>query len=275
MGREIRRVPLDFDWPLHKLWRGFENPHYRECPGSEGDACVAGYSAAGKWFNSIVSLIQLIGDEAVERTPEHSCVRNSDPHPYLTEWPQAPRHDLPYAERVKIRALDDRAERRRALDDALRRFPPRVLPLTGELAGLVRGLAGNEKRGFGPRLHFSDHAIDEALRRAAGLDENWGVCMICNGSGIDPAVCEAYDAWEEEDPPVGEGWQLWETVTEGSPVSPVLPTREAFVDWLVKSGQTRKAAEAFTAEGWCPSGMIVDGKVYEGIESVGIKDDSP
>lgn len=28
MGRELRRVPLDFDWPLNKPWKGFLNPFY-------------------------------------------------------------------------------------------------------------------------------------------------------------------------------------------------------------------------------------------------------
>lgn len=32
MGREIRRVALDFDWPLGKVWKGFINPHGARCP---------------------------------------------------------------------------------------------------------------------------------------------------------------------------------------------------------------------------------------------------
>jgi hypothetical protein len=35
MGREIKRVALDFDWPLDEIWHGYLNPHYaesRECP---------------------------------------------------------------------------------------------------------------------------------------------------------------------------------------------------------------------------------------------------
>ena len=26
MGREVKRVALDFNWPLHKVWEGFQNP---------------------------------------------------------------------------------------------------------------------------------------------------------------------------------------------------------------------------------------------------------
>ena len=32
MGREVKRVALDFDWPLDKRWKGYLNPHYKECP---------------------------------------------------------------------------------------------------------------------------------------------------------------------------------------------------------------------------------------------------
>jgi hypothetical protein len=74
---------------------------------------------------------------------------------------------------------------------------------------------------------------------------------------MDPAVKEAYDAWKPTDPPEGPGWQLWETVSEGSPVSPVLPTREAFVEYLMSQGSTRSAAEAFTKSGWTPSGVMM------------------
>src|SRR5262245_47335998 len=38
MGRELRRVALDFNWPLNKPYDGFINPHYdkTECRVCEG-----------------------------------------------------------------------------------------------------------------------------------------------------------------------------------------------------------------------------------------------
>ena len=41
MGREVRRVKEGFEWPLNKVWDGYLNPHYKECP-----KCRAGYSKA-------------------------------------------------------------------------------------------------------------------------------------------------------------------------------------------------------------------------------------
>lgn len=45
MGREIKRVPLDFDWPLNAVWKGYLNPFRSEpCPWCEG----SGYTPEAK-----------------------------------------------------------------------------------------------------------------------------------------------------------------------------------------------------------------------------------
>jgi len=37
MGRKLYRVPLDFDWPLHQIWKGYINPYKSvECELCEG-----------------------------------------------------------------------------------------------------------------------------------------------------------------------------------------------------------------------------------------------
>lgn len=40
------------------------------------------------------------------------------------------------------------------------------------------------------------------------------------------------------EPPVGEGYQLWETTTEGSPSSPVFATIEELCSWCEKNATT-------------------------------------
>jgi len=37
------------------------------------------------------------------------------------------------------------------------------------------------------------------------------------------------------DPPKGDGWQLWETTSEGSPVSPVFKTAEELAEWCAEN----------------------------------------
>lgn len=81
------------------------------------------------------------------------------------------------------------------------------------------------------------------------------------------AMCAFHHAlWEATaypklEPPPGEGWQLWETVTEGSPISPVFAEREDLVGWLcspayqwgISSPMQREQAERFVDSGWAPS----------------------
>jgi hypothetical protein len=54
------------------------------------------------------------------------------------------------------------------------------------------------------------------------------------------------------------GWQLYQTVSEGSPVSPVFATKELLAGWLSSPAAGRDqvapdVAARFVAEGWAPS----------------------
>ena len=60
-------------------------------------------------------------------------------------------------------------------------------------------------------------------------------------------------------------YQMYETVTEGTPVSPVFATPEALVDYLVNKGDRwgegakydRARAEGFVKAGWAPTFILV------------------
>ena len=45
-------------------------------------------------------------------------------------------------------------------------------------------------------------------------------CSRCDGNGEIPSTPEA-EAWRSTEPPTGDGYQIWETTSEGSPVTPV------------------------------------------------------
>ena len=195
MGREIRRVPLNFTWPLHKVWPGFLNPHYRPCL-----QCATGYSRSYDIVFKPISALML---------------GESDPH---------------------------------------------VARITGFLADRPRG------RSFG-HDSIDAYAAVKHLGTLAGLPEDWLLCPTCHGAAIDLAVKDVYAAWVETDPPAGDGWQVWETVSEGSPISPVCDSREALIRWLVTQGYSAEAADQFTAGGWAPSMVIADGKIYRDIEA--------
>ena len=62
---------------------------------------------------------------------------------------------------------------------------------------------------------------------------------------------------------------MYETVSEGTPVTPKFATKEELVEYLVTRGTfydgpwKRKVAEAFVKEEWAPSMVINGGKIYE------------
>jgi hypothetical protein len=110
------------------------------------------------------------------------------------------------------------------------------------------------------------------------LDEVWPG-YICPDENFDDATGEYID-WAPTEPPAGDGWQVWETVSEGSPITPVFPTADALVAHLSTVGTTwdqkayvgrlakgpwrREAAEAFVRDGWAPSFAVFGGVMLEG-----------
>lgn len=204
MGRELKRVPMDFDWPIGEIWSGYLSPAWRPCP---SDDCENGSTIAGAYVGALASLLLLVGSDATE---------DRSPHPYLLEIPSS------------------LAPRRKPGKDAIE---------------LSTGLAGRAPRG--PIGH---DAIDRwtAARKiaaAAGLPEDWGTCKVCQGHAIHPDDHEASEAWEHTDPPEGDGYQLWNTTTEGHPMTPVFATLDELCDHAAEHCTTFADNRA-SAEGW-------------------------
>ena len=79
-------------------------------------------------------------------------------------------------------------------------------------------------------------------------------------------VWEGFLTPDRPGPPAGDGWQVWETVSEGSPISPVCASRDTLIAWLVTQGYSPLAAERFVDGGYAPSALIVNGTMYRDIE---------
>jgi len=62
-----------------------------------------------------------------------------------------------------------------------------------------------------------------------------------------------------KEPPKGDGYQLWETTTEGSPKSPVFSTLDELCEWCETNATTFSTAKV-TKEKW--KEMLSAGKVY-------------
>ena len=98
------------------------------------------------------------------------------------------------------------------------------------------------------------------------------------GMPPDPAY---YRPWKDDE---ATWYQLWETVSEGTPVSPPFATKEELIDYLAKNGdfwdQKRgdlpwghKRAERFVnGPGWAPSFVIKHGKFMSGVEGDAISE---
>lgn len=225
MGRVVRRVPLDFAHPLNEVWPGFLMPDkFDEKPCPEGPRCLNGYTSARAWVQVVVRLLLQLDDD------RYAQARGWPMHPYFDSLPTPS---------VTGENLMDRIFSNRT---------PTVPRPSADIAEFGTGLAGRESSFMGHDSINSWRATDVVIT-AAGLDPNkWGICPACGGH----ASVEAYpgqraeaDLWQPEDPPEGEGWQLWENVTEGSPISPVFDTAQALARWLA----TPEGAEANNQRG--------------------------
>jgi hypothetical protein len=241
MGLEVKRVPLDFDWPESEPWHGFVNPHYVKC-----EDCEGGQKASGWALQRFVHLLVVAGSDSLRRP------KSFEPTPGSWQEVREGRAIVNFPHPWTVQA---------GIDD----------PGT-DFHELVKGLAGGgsnqEVFGLGGGKNWE---IMKRLLRVAGLRRDWLTCKTCNGSGIHPEHRVAYDAWERTDPSEGPGWQLWETVSEGSPCSPVFATPEELARYLADGGghplgkpPTYEQALAFVGKGWAPSMM---GTPEHGLES--------
>lgn len=223
MGRELKRVALDFDWPLSERWEGYLNPHYKSCDKCDGSGDTRAYVLLKSAMTRIVKGAEITQIE--ERT--------SSQH-YQRPDPDADGYD------PKVREL-------------------------------VEKLSGRELNFHSSSL--APYYLADILIEAAGYDKHtWGLCTACT-EGVASSVYDDYINWEPTEPPEGEGWQVWETVSEGSPVTPVFATADELIEHLCTIGTdwgrvwSREGAENFVKRsGWAPSFVATGGKVVPGYE---------
>lgn len=230
MGRDVKRVPLDFDHPLETVWPGYVCDVGRNCSVCHG----RGTTTARDRLADLVSFLMLSGDDA----------RRGRCHPYF--------FDIPLHTTTGMTPSKDMVE-------------------------LTAGLAGREMSFLGHDA-IDDYSAMKKIMATAGLPATWGQCQACSGTGEDPATRAASEAWRPTEPPKGPGWQMWETVSEGSPISPVFATAEALGQWCADNngGSWRRPGPSYETwmgmilgPGWAPSAVVVDGEVLGGVEGVG------
>ncbi len=298
MGREIHRVPLDFAWPLEKVWQGYLNPHYEghqeDCPDCAGSgASPLAKQLGDRWYG--------YGDfkpedrGSVPFTPEDACVRrfaernvSHSPDFYGTgeaaiqrearrlcrhfnsQWSHHLNDDDVAALLEAGRLMDfthtfTRGEGWKKREDA-------PIPTAREVNEWSIGGFGHDS--------INQWTVVKAECARQGVSS---LCPTCDGEGHTWSSEEAKqraEAWERENPPKGDGYQLWETVTEGSPISPVFATPEALAAWLVDhprgvdAGTTYAQWLAFIrGPGWAPSFIGTDAGLLTGVQATETAED--
>lgn len=229
--RELRRVPLDFDAPLNKVWAGFINPYYQyrsECEACEGsgenpetkrisDLFYSFDDRSKRWCNDIIQdEVQALVDAGRLMDFTHEIVEGKG-------W--------------------------------VKRDPP-VVPTCTQVNQWNQSGMGHDA--------CNRWILCKARATRLGV---FGLCEVCGGEGEKwpgKYVKSLYDEWKETPPPTGDGYQLWETTSEGSPKSPVFESMEGLAAWC-ELNATIFGAEKTTRERWlamfkqdtCGSGSLL------------------
>lgn len=291
MGREIKRVALDFVWPHNKVWEGFVNFHSDksckclDCDGS--GSSPESRRLADMWYGKAPFKPEDNGCEPLTpETPEvkERAQRNLDSNPqYYGTGPAALRREgqrlcdlwnAQWGHHLRQCDVDALVEAGRLMDFTHQwsaeagwvKREPAVCPTAQEVNRW--SLLGMGHDGI------NQWSCVSAECERLGVS---GMCDKCVGDGcLWPSEQDRLDfeGWTRTEPPEGEGYQLWETVSEGSPVSPVFDTPEDLARWLVRNphgidkGTSYETWLAFIrGPGWAPSMALESGIVKSGVSS--------
>lgn len=281
MGRELKRVALDFVWPENKVWSGYINPHYLNCHdckhcGGTGSSPMA-IEMKNRWYGNAPFRPEDRGSKpftmlnpAIEKLAQRNVRRLSTffgGKDYAAERREMIRLcDLFNSMWCHHLNADDVAallESGRLHDLTYtykdgkwcKKDPPHI-PTPEEVnAWSISGMGHDA---------INQWIVVGAECKRLGVPSE---CDHCKGEGHiweTPEDKAAYDAWEPSEPPAGDGYQIWETVSEGSPISPVLATPEALAQhmagrkWGADQGSSYESWLAFiNGPGWAPS-MVMD-----------------
>lgn len=293
MGREVKRVAPHFTWPRGQVWNGFILPdHLREAPCS---LCKRGYSAYAEylfaqWYGHVhfdpaitgstplrpdTPAVREFAERNIAAAPEYY---GGDERAITLEarrlanlWNGQWCHHLAQEDVDALVAADRLWDFTHTLNKTgWHRIDPPVTPTAIQVNQW-------SLRGFG-HDSFNAWTVVHARCERVGIAHT---CKTCEGHG----TTERYEGqraeaeeWKPVDPPAGEGWQLWETVSEGSPISPVFTTAEELARWLttpaacwgaMRRPLTIDQARGFVRAGWAPTLIATADGLRTGAECAG------
>lgn len=209
MGRELKRVPLDFDWSTKQVWKGYLNPyHSQKCQSCDQTGLnLATKAIHDSWYS--FDETQWL-DASETRRFNNKAWGN-----HITE--------IEVAALVKAGRLHDLTHDWVGGSKGWVEKVPAYIPTAEEVNQWNR-------TGFG---HDSTNQSICVKARAENLDV-YGKCTHCNGEGEiwqSEEIKSLNEEWRQFDPPIGDGFQLWSTTTEGHPITPVFGTLDALCEY--------------------------------------------
>lgn len=217
MGREIKRVSANFDWPIGIVWKGYLNPYHPiECKACKGRGINTATSKLYDDWYRLGSYERYSGwCYHLEQADVDELIKEGRLRDFTHIW-------------TKGRGWEEKS--------------PPYRPTAQEV---------NEwaKKGFG---HDSINCwiCVEAKAKRLGV---YGFCELCKGRGhywCDEKYEALYEAWKSVEPPEGEAYQLWETVSEGAPISPAFSDPKDLAEWLSKQTSGWFEDSSYSAEDW-------------------------
>jgi hypothetical protein len=107
-----------------------------------------------------------------------------------------------------------------------------------------------------------DTKLECFLCNGTGTNLKNEICSLCEGQKYIVPRFEPPKHWDDKK----NGFQIWEDVSEGSPVSPVFKKAEDLAKWMVNNDDSITRGTSYSAWlrmikelGSCPSGVLVFG----------------
>lgn len=264
MGRILKRVPLDFKWSLKQKWKGYLNPYrsYR-CEACDG----GGYNEGTKkiydeWYNfenAVYKRNPYKPNARYNATAHNNNITESEVEALVRGGRLSDLMDSKYH-------FNDEKNVWEKLDMSVpykdRKWVECEQPTFPTPEEVNRW---NLESTFG---HDSINAHICVRTRAKELGV-YDMCECCGGDGeiwFSDEIKELSYNWERVDPPVGEGYQMWENTSEGSPQSPVFETLDELCEWCSENASIFGTSQFVSKEEWmkCLGGdelLIKDGVI--------------
>lgn len=298
MGREIKRVVANFDWPIGKLWEGYVNPHHKaaKCLSCDG----TGLSGAAKnyqdqWYGYVHFAPDMT--ESVPFSPLHPIIAKRAERNYPNDKGRQGNE----AQRLAAHFNSTRMHHLTqwevdALLKADRLYDFTRVPRTDKQREAVKkkmAAGGNswllESNGYHPTAQeVNEWSIDfgtghdsinqwtcaKAYCRKHKMPYQ---CDVCKGDGelwASKKEKKIWGKWERFDPPTGEWYQLWSTTTEGHPMTPAFETPEELARHCAANRVSTFSSDTADFEtwlafirgpGWAPSMIGCSGHLASGV----------